>query len=333
MLFDFGIDSLQNMETENKSRFLRLLSSVSMAANGSVNLEEAAQVCIDEVCSTFGWEVGHLFIIKSEFHFQSSIWCFSEPHHFDEFKMASENIPFRIGIGLPGMIVKGKRAFWIEDVVVFSNFPRAKYADKVGLITGFGIPVLVENKVVAVLEFFSTRKIPRDDYTLELVSVLGSQLGRVAERKIFYESILRREQQLRLIFNTVSEVIFLIEITPEDRFRFLQVNKAFELFTGLTENQVFGKYIEEVIPEFSMDLMISKYQDLIRKQKIVKWEEPLETPIGKLIGEVIVAPMVNDDGSCSRLVVSIHDITERKHYELEIERLNEKYKQQARRGR
>ena len=57
------------------------------------------------------------------------------------------------------------------------------------------------------------------------------------------------EKYLPVIYDTLSEVIFLLAVEPDDRFRFVSVNQAFLAVTGLTMEQVVGKRIEDVLPK------------------------------------------------------------------------------------
>ena len=60
----------------------------------------------------------------------------------------------------------------------------------------------------------------------------------IAERKRAEEIREASERRLSLIFDTVSDVIFLLAVEPEDCYRFVSVNSTFLAVTGLTQDQV-----------------------------------------------------------------------------------------------
>ena len=70
-----------------------------------------------------------------------------------------------------------------------SNFPRAKLAEDIGVKAGFAFPVLVGTEVVAVLEFFSSNSVQPNEPLLEVMANVGTQLGRVIERKRAVETL------------------------------------------------------------------------------------------------------------------------------------------------
>ncbi|MEE9594911.1 MAG: PAS domain-containing sensor histidine kinase, partial [Candidatus Hydrothermarchaeales archaeon] len=106
---------------------------------------------------------------------------------------------------------------------------------------------------------------------------------------------------------------------PNDRYRFLSVNGAFLKATGLSEDQIVGKTIDEVIPEPALTLVRGKYQEAIREKKTVQWEETSKYPTGVKIGDVNISPAFDTQGKCTHLIGSVHDITERKKAEVALQ--------------
>lgn len=79
------------------------------------------------------------------------------------------------------------------------------------------------------------------------------------------------QEQLSLIYDNVSDVVFALEVTAERRFRFSSINKKFTEATGLAKSDVVGKYIEEVIPRSAHALVLSKYRQAISTKQAVSW--------------------------------------------------------------
>ncbi len=137
----------------------------------------------------------------------------------------------------------------------------------------------------------------------------------IIERKKVEDELNKSEENLRLIYNTTGDVLFQLQVEPNDRFRFSSVNLAFLTSTGLTEEQIVGKTTKEIIPESSHTLALEKYKEAIRDQRTVRWEETTEYPSGVKVGDVAVAPAFDEDGNCTHLIGSVRDITERKRVE------------------
>jgi signal transduction histidine kinase/CheY-like chemotaxis protein len=80
-------------------------------------------------------------------------------------------------------VLASGRPEWVIDVTRDPNFPRAKIATDIGTRAAFGFPLLIGTQVVGVLEFFSNDVAEPDDRLLGLMGHVGTQLGRVIERR------------------------------------------------------------------------------------------------------------------------------------------------------
>jgi len=130
------------------------------------------------------------------------------------------------------------------------------------------------------------------------------------------EALQARERELSLIYANVSDVIFYIAVEPAGRYRFMSVNQAFLTATGLTEAQVVGRTVDEVIPQPSLSIVLRHYETACRERRSVRWEETTPYPAGLKVGEVTVTPVYeNHDGAgaCTHLIGTVHDVTERSH--------------------
>jgi PAS domain S-box-containing protein len=171
-------------------------------------------------------------------------------------------------------------------------------------------------------------------------AVIGSRVARDAQRNICElrvtidrasqanlelhetaKALRESEQQLVSIYNTVRDIIFHLAVEPKDQFRFTSVNAAFLRVTGLSREMVVGKTVNEVIPSPSLEMVLGRYRQAIEEKTAVLWEETSDYPTGRLTGEVSVVPVFDDKGTCTHLVGSVHDITDRKYAEAERERL------------
>lgn len=148
----------------------------------------------------------------------------------------------------------------------------------------------------------------------------------LTERKEAQRDLLYNRRQLDSIYNTVGDVIFLIEVEQNGNYRFISVNKTFLSVSGLSESDVLGKLVKDVIPEPSLTVVLSKYNETIKNRNIVRWEETTKYPAGLVTGEVSVAPVFDDEGNCTHLVGSVHDITDRKNTENILRESEKRYR-------
>lgn len=172
------------------------------------------------------------------------------------------------------------------------------------------------------LRWLGTHAVPLRNASGDIISVLSISRD-ITEEKRAKEVISLNEQQLSLIYNSGSDVIFLLEVEENYKCKFISVNNTFLVVTGLTSNQVIGKYVNQVIPESSLPLVEQNHKKAIESGETVEWEEISEFPAGIRTGWVRVTPVFNEANKCIRLVGSVQDITERKRAELELREKNE----------
>jgi PAS domain S-box-containing protein len=128
---------------------------------------------------------------------------------------------------------------------------------------------------------------------------------------------------LQLIYDSISDVIFFIAIEPNNNFRFTLANPSFFKVTGLREDQVVGKLVQDVIPQPSLQIVLANYQKAINEKSKVIWEETSTYPAGIKTGEVSVTPVFDETGKCINLIGTVHDMTERKKYDEDLKKKNE----------
>jgi diguanylate cyclase (GGDEF)-like protein/PAS domain S-box-containing protein len=170
-----------------KKAFVQLLYVVATAANDASSLEEAMQTCLNEICLYNRWPVGHIYFVLDKNQQElapSTIWNTNPDPELYAFKKETETAIFKPGVGLPGMVLKKKEPVWLELNESVDNFPGRKAAHAGGLRSGIAFPLLFGDEVVAVLEFYSKHSCEPDASMLEAMAHVGSQLGRVVERKM-----------------------------------------------------------------------------------------------------------------------------------------------------
>lgn len=163
-----------------------LLQVISVSANESRTLDEVAPICLKAVCLTMGWPVGHLYVLPegNEELVSSKIWYVENKETFERFISITESTPMPWGVGLPGRVWAKNEPAWIRDVTKDNNFPRSKLAGEIGVRAGFGFPVVVDGRTVAVFEFFSNIPVNPNQTLLETMKTIGIQIGRVIEREL-----------------------------------------------------------------------------------------------------------------------------------------------------
>ena len=314
----------RELQTTNAN--LRLLQKIAVAANEAQGVEEAFQNAVDEVCAHTGWPVGHVYVPaedRPDVLEPTGIWHLDEPQRFETFRRVTEATDFAIGEGLPGRVLALGRPAWIVDVTKDANFPRAKHAEDIGVRGGFGFPVMVGQDVVAVLEFFSPQPAQPDETMLEVMANVGTQLGRVIERKRSQAALADSEQLYRSTFDDAPIGVAHLDIANG---RFLRVNTTLCSMLGYPPDELVTMTVIDVTHPDDQALS-RKLQKQEAQGEIgdIKFESRYLRKDGRVVWANLRSRVIwSGMGKARFSLAVIEDITQRKEAQVRLEDMVER---------
>ncbi len=181
-----------------RQRQLELTRAVATAANEAASTAAALEVTLRLLCEFTGWPVGHAFqpADTGTELVSTGLWHLAHPERHGEFRAVSAASRFALGMGLPGRVWSKGRAVWIVDVTRDPHFHRVEAARHCGLRGGLAFPVKVGSEVCAVLEFYTPTAAEPDEHLLDILTQIGTSLGRVFERVTSAAALQRARDQL-----------------------------------------------------------------------------------------------------------------------------------------
>jgi PAS domain S-box-containing protein len=185
--------------TERKRVEQRLAAqhTVTQVLAEAVTLEEATPKILQAVCECLVWDVGELWRTDRAVGVlrRVEVWH-KESINARQFVKTSRDTTFLPGIGLPGRVWSSREPAYIPDVVQDANFVRAGVAAREGLHAAFAFPILLGSEVLGVMAFFSQEIRQPDQDLLDMMTIIGSQIGQFIERKRAEEELRRSEAYL-----------------------------------------------------------------------------------------------------------------------------------------
>jgi diguanylate cyclase (GGDEF)-like protein len=112
-----------------------------------------------------------------------------------------------------------------------------------------------------------------------------------------------------IAFANIADVVYHLKVEDDDEYRFFYVNPAFYVATMLEPMQVIGKRVQDVIPPASLPAVINAYRCAIQTGETQRWDEVSVYPAGRKVGQVTVTPVFDDEGCCTDLVGTVHDVS------------------------
>ena len=245
----------------------------------------------------------------------SGIWHCQDTTVHGEFMEVTERTRFARGEGLPGRIWESGEPAWIVDVQKDPNFPRAKLCESIGVRGAFGFPIRVGSDTVAIMEFFAEQEMAPDQDLLRTMETVGTQVGRVLERRRAEDAIRESKNFLLSVIDNTTAAIYAKDLTG----RYLLVNRTLANTLDTTPADMVGKTPDAFFPPEIAT------QHLANDRKVVEANEPIvEEEQALIAGEQrtflsVKFPIMDVAGDTTAVCGMSTDITDRKEMERELE--------------
>ena len=257
---------------EHRTDSLQLLRSTAAAANESSSLDEALAAALREVCRFTGWPIGHAFLVSRDDPdrlVSTGIWYLADEERHRAFRDATEARPHRAASGLPGIALEARRPVFVSNndhggpaaaamLTVVSLEPVSEQEPSIARHPGRWTTRPQGRAVGRPRSPCRTRgadhggsrrrgsarvrdrssSLTADEELMELVLSVGTQLGRVVERER------SEEARLRTLIDNMPASVYLRDLAG----RYLLVNRQYEEFWGLSNDEIRGRTLSEIDP-------------------------------------------------------------------------------------
>jgi PAS domain S-box-containing protein len=191
-----------------------------------------------------------------------------------------------------------------------------------------GVPILYQGEVIGHF-LVGNKETDYDDsdrekleaIALSISAILNARIQRDRQeqrRKQAEQDLRESEAFYRSLYENISDCIFIIDVTPEGRFKFVSFNPAEERAVGMTTEQVANKLPEDLVPKDVAEHVNSRYRMCVEKRQTIHYEEVLDLPKGKMSFLTSLVPIEGPDGSIYRIIGVAKDITEQKSLQRQL---------------
>ncbi len=291
--------------TEQKISEQRLLTqyAVTQILSEATKIEEVVPQLIQSICTGLDWDCGAIWMANYQDNMLrcTGMWCSNETHA-DSFVMISQTLEFAPGKGVLGRVWSSGRPYWSEDVTSDAHYFRATSAKEAGFHSALCFPILLQNKVFGVMEFYSKEIESMDEELLQMMASIGPQIGQFFQRNRVEIELRESEAHKTAILHSALDSI----ITTNYNGKIISFNLQTEKMFGQLSSELPLLHIDKLIPGLNY-----KLREILGKP-------PAEfLGVSKDRGEFPVELTVSGMGDQNEelFVIIIRDITERKKVE------------------
>jgi diguanylate cyclase (GGDEF)-like protein/PAS domain S-box-containing protein len=227
-------------ERKKVKRYLAAQYSITAMVADADALRPALPTILRTLCAAAQWHVGELWIVDPSAELlrcagSVSTWE-AAGLECEAFVRLSRDMTLRLGEGFAGNIWADSKALWIDNLVADARFQRRDAAALAGLTAGFGVPILMDGRVLGVLILFNKKRRRHDEALSRLLHATASQIGALVERERTEVTMRHLRRQRELILESMGEGIHGIDIEGNITFE----NRASATKLGRTATELLG---------------------------------------------------------------------------------------------
>ncbi|MCZ7577401.1 MAG: PAS domain S-box protein [Dehalococcoidia bacterium] len=304
---------------------LRLLEAASRAIGEASDLSTAYTSVLELVCQLTRWSYGEAWELTGNQTLRCVASWFAPDDLLQDFNSVTRQLTLKPGWGLPGRVWVTARPEWDEDVTeTGGNFVRGEAARRAGLKAGFGVPIVSDGEVLAVLAFFARSRRQDETELAALVSTLGTNLGTLVRRRRAEQSLARERHRLEVTLRSIADGV--ITTDPEGRVEML--NPVAQELTGWVEEEARGRGLLDVfhiVNEHTREICDNPVDRVLASGNPVELANHTVL-IGRHGKEHVIgdsaAPIRDEAGRTEGVVLVFRDETANRRLERELQRAN-----------
>ncbi|NEP11487.1 MAG: PAS domain S-box protein [Symploca sp. SIO2C1] len=261
----------QQKQLASQNAQLQLLLTTTKAIHEASDFHSALEATLCQVCEKIGWDFGEFWIPNQETTvLEYGPGWYARDESFEEFRHKSELLRFSTNKGILRQIWLSKQPYWFTDVSVepCRVFLRSQFAKEIGLKACLGVPIILNEQVLAILVFFKREASPREERLIELVSALASQLSSLIGRKRSESALRESQQQLAAMAANIPGTVYRGVVHADGKISFVYISDGERELTGLVPDEII------VAPEL--------YLQAIHPEDRANFEESLRTSVQTL---------------------------------------------------
>lgn len=172
-----------------------ILNDVKSLLERKSDLASIASKLLKIICTAFQWDFGEMWLIDKEANVLRNVTIYDNTGQdfATEFDIKSQQMTFEPGMAVPGEIWKLGNLLWLETFADI-KLERIEEATAAGFQSVVGMPIIMNNNIIGVLDFFSHKIRKPDDAIINVLEKIGEQLSLYIEKKHTEDQIIYASQ-------------------------------------------------------------------------------------------------------------------------------------------
>jgi len=190
-------------EATRATQYVRLVQDIAEIANSATTMRDALQRAVDTICETMGFPAGHALLVHDDepgLAKSAHIVHTKDPERFAKLAEISARLTWPNALGAPGEVLSSGKPFFgdvLKEMKCPERFPRSQACFDAGLLGSVLLPILVDDKVEAIIEFATEVAIAPDHEAAIALVAASERLSRFFERRRAQTRFLAQKAELQ----------------------------------------------------------------------------------------------------------------------------------------
>jgi PAS domain S-box-containing protein len=296
-------------------RRMAMQHEITRALAESECLPDALERMLRIICTDLSWDLGVVRFLQMDWQVLTCelAWVAPESGLSGLVAQVQETALAR-GQGLPGRVWEIGKPLWISDCTTKTSALGRIGVIEAGCRSALCVPILLGNQFLGTLEFFSLAQQKIDQELLQILMVIGNQIGQFAERKKAEET----RNRLVAILEATPDYVSIASPLSER----LYLNRAGRKMLGIPKDAIIDLIGDrDCYPDWAKQIIEKEAIPTAIRDGLWRGETAILSGDGRVIpvSQVIVCHR-SATGSVEFFSTIVRDISERKRAELELEK-------------
>lgn len=309
-------------EQQTAERRRTAQQQIAQVLDESTSLAAAAPQVLRAICEQFNWAGAELLEVDPVTGLLGCVENCAQPCAAVSNVGGTRSAVLGPAKCLRGHIWRTGKTTLVADVTEDQTFARLPSGPQPGLPGVFGFPIVAHNKVLGVATFFSKKAHLPEKVTLDVMTMIGSQLGQFVERRRAEAALRQSEERYRELFENAKDAIYVHDLDGN----YLSVNRAAESLSGYSRAEVIGRNFSEFFPpEFSQEMHARMREKLLAHQS-TSYTIEIIAKDGRRVPVEVSSRLIYENGVAVGVQGVGRDITERKRAEDALRQSEERFR-------
>ena len=296
---------------ERQARQERLRAEVSAALAGGGTLPDILRWCVEAVVTHLGAAFARVWILDEEEDMLELLASAGMYTHTDGFHGRVPVGSFKIGL-----IAQERQPHLTNDVLGDPRVHDKEWAQREGMVSFAGYPLIVEGRVVGVMALFARQELAGD--TIEALASVADVIAQGIQRKRAEQALTESRERYRAVVEQAAEGIYILDT---ENGRIVESNPALGEMLGYNAEEMQEMEVHDLVahPREEVD---ANFERVLAEGQLFVGEREYCRKDGSLVDVEVSASMIHF-GIKEMVCVLVRDVTQRKKTEEALREMRE----------